>query len=327
MMLLNSSKGKELVTVCKNILIKCMALRQEESFLVVADETKETLARSLYEAGRAIGAETQFMLMADRSRSGEEPPAAIAAAMKSVDAAICITTCSLTHTKARKEAVKAGTRLATMPGISKDMFINGAITADYEKVKKLTFLVKKTLDHGEKVLIKKKGYSFSFSITGRKGIPSTGVYTESGESGNLPSGEAFIAPVEGSANGKLFIDGSVVGIGKLDAPMVLTVEHGKLIKADGPYSEQLLNILGERQGRMVAEFGIGTNEKARITGNVLEDEKVYRTVHIAFGSNLTFGGTINAGVHIDCVFNSPDVFVDGYKVMDHGELTERLSKK
>lgn len=69
----------------------------------------------------------------------------------------------------------------------------------------------------------------------------------------------------------------------------------------------LLEMLGEGDGRMLAEFGIGTNDKARITGVVLEDEKVYGTIYVAFGSNNTFGGTVAAGVHIDGVVQKPVV--------------------
>ncbi|QAA21633.1 aminopeptidase [Sporolactobacillus terrae] len=313
---------EQMIKVCQNILEKCLQLQEKESFLVVTDETKEELARLIYEAGQKIGAESMLVLMKNRQRSGEEPPAAIAAAMKSADAVVCITECSLTHTKARKEAVASGTRIATMPGISKDMFLNGAITADYDEVQKLTYQVKDVLDKGRKVTINKDGYTFSFSIEGRESISSTGVYVKPGESGNLPSGEAFIAPVEGTANGQLLIDGSIVGIGKIKSPIILTVEKGRLVEAEGENADKLLELLGNELGRSVGEFGIGTNKSARITGNVLEDEKVYKTVHIAFGSNLTFGGIVEAGVHIDCVFNCPDVIIDDHIIFEKGIFKE-----
>ncbi|TGU57377.1 aminopeptidase, partial [Mesorhizobium sp. M00.F.Ca.ET.186.01.1.1] len=79
-------------------------------------------------------------------------------------------------------------------------------------------------------------------------------------------------------------------------------------------------ILGDQDGRLLGEFGIGTNDKARITGVVLEDEKVYGTIHVAFGSNNTFGGTIVAGVHIDLVVKDPDVYLDDTCIMKSGKL-------
>ncbi|WP_100489505.1 aminopeptidase [Sporolactobacillus pectinivorans] len=310
----------DLTEVCEGILKKCLGLKSGETFLVITDDVEKSLAEPLYLAGRALGAESMLMLMKERKRSGEEPPRAIAAALAAADAAICITQFSLTHTKARKEAVAGGTRLATMPGITEDMFLNGAITANYNEVKTLTGRVTDLLDHGRQVSIEKEGHRLTFSVDGRSGIPSTGVYTQSGESGNLPSGEAFIAPIEGTASGEILVDGSVVGVGRLDATLLLTVDHGRLVGAKGEGADRLLQILGDGKGRSVAEFGIGTNRWARITGNVLEDEKVYGTVHIAFGSNLTFGGTVEAGVHIDCVFRNPDVSIDGRTVMKKGEI-------
>ncbi len=186
-------------------------------------------------------------------------------------------------------------RLATMPGITEDMFLEGAIAADYTEVKALTEKVTDMLTQTRKVRIEKDGHALEFSIDGRDGVPSTGMYVEPGQSGNLPSGEAYIAPVEGSAAGKIVVDGSIAGIGKVAGPVVLTVEKGRLVAADGgAEGEKLLQMLGDGDGRLLGEFGIGTNNKARITGVVLEDEKVYGTIHVAFGSNNTFGGVVAA---------------------------------
>ncbi|RYM04980.1 aminopeptidase [Sporolactobacillus sp. THM7-7] len=313
--------SQELIGTCRSLLIKCLNLKAGETFLVVTDDVKKDMADSLYEAGQDIGAEAMLLLMKKRKKSGEEPPSAIAAALKQADAAVCITECSMSHTKARKNAAAQGTRIATMPGITRDMFLEGAITADYQEVEELTKRVTNLLSRGESVTIEKEGYRFSFSIDGRKGVPSTGVYIHPGDSGNLPSGEAYIAPVEGTANGQLFIDGSAVGIGKLSSNMILTVEEGKLVQAVGDDADTFLSLLGNGTGRLVGEFGIGTNKSARITGNVLEDEKVYGTAHVAFGSNLTFGGTIEAGVHLDGVFKEPTIYIDDRLVMENGKLT------
>ncbi len=306
--------------ISKNVLANCLAIKKGELFLIVADEAKKEIAESLYEAGKALHAETMLMVMQKREKSGQEPPATVAAAMKAADVVVCVTEHSLTHTQARKRAVEAGTRLATMPGITKDMFLEGAISADYEQVRILTEQVTDLLTKGKHVRIVKDGYSLEFDITERQGIASTGMYLNPGESGNLPSGEAFIAPVEGSAFGTIIVDGSVAGIGKLSSPLTLTIEEGRLVKADGKEADSLLHILGQEDGRLLGEFGIGTNDKARITGVVLEDEKVYGTIHVAFGSNATFGGTISAGVHIDGVVMKPSVYLDDTLIMENGVL-------
>ncbi|ASA23062.1 aminopeptidase [Paenibacillus donghaensis] len=303
-----------------NVLRTCLGLASHEVLAVIADDSKRELGESIYEAGKRLGAESLLLIMPDRSRSGEEPPAPVAEAMAKADVAVCITVHSLTHTAARKQAAAAGTRLATMPGMTDDMFSQGAITADYLQVQALTEKVAAILTGGQQVRIEKDGFRLSFPIAGRDGILSTGLYLNPGESGNLPSGEAYIAPLEGRAEGQILVDGSIAGIGALTAPVLLTVEQGRLVAAEGESGDRLLAMLGDGDGRLLGEFGIGTNDQARITGVVLEDEKVYGTIHVAFGSNNTFGGIVAAGVHIDAVVQKPDVYVDEVLIMRAGEL-------
>ena len=310
----------KLTEISKNVLKNCLGLKENETFLVVADEVKKELAESLFEAGKQLGAESMLVVMKERSKSGEEPPTPVATAMANSNVVVCITKHSLTHTQARKQAAAAGARLATMPGITEDMFLEGAISADYVKVKELTEKVTAILTEGQKVRIEKDGCILTFSIAGRNGVPSTGMYLNPGESGNLPSGEAYIAPMEGTAEGQIVIDGSVAGIGKLQSPLKVTIEKGRIVDAEGPDATRLLQILGDGDGRQLGEFGIGTNDKARITGVVLEDEKVYGTIHVAFGSNNTFGGVIAAGVHIDGVVTKPTVYIDDRSIMENGQF-------
>ncbi|GAA4862215.1 aminopeptidase [Paenibacillus vulneris] len=310
----------KLTEISKNVLKNCLGLKENETFLVVADEVKKELAESLFEAGKQLGAESMLVVMKERSKSGEEPPAPVATAMANSNVVVCITKHSLTHTQARKQAAAAGARLATMPGITEDMFLEGAISADYVKVKELTEKVTDILTEGQKVRIEKDGCILTFSIAGRNGVPSTGMYLNPGESGNLPSGEAYIAPMEGTAEGQIVIDGSVAGIGKLQSSLKVTLEKGRIVDAEGPDAARLLQILGDGDGRQLGEFGIGTNDKARITGVVLEDEKVYGTIHVAFGSNNTFGGVIAAGVHIDGVVTKPTVYIDDRSIMENGQF-------
>lgn len=117
------------------------------------------------------------------------------------------------------------------------------------------------------------------------------------------------------------VDGSIVGVGLLSSCIELTVVDGLLIGATGEGADEWLEKLGDsREARNVAELGIGTNDKARLTGVILEDEKAWGTIHIAFGSNATFGGTVEAGVHLDAVIMKPTVYIDGILLMKDGKL-------
>jgi leucyl aminopeptidase (aminopeptidase T) len=210
-----------------------------------------------------------------------------------------------------------------MPGITEDMFFHGPITADYNQVEALTKKVTAILDPAKSAELRSGGGSsvLRMSLEGRKGIVSSGVYRNRGESGNLPSGESYIAPVEGSAEGEALIDGSFVGLGILASPLKLFFEKGQMVKAEGPDAERLLKMLGDNPlARNLAELGIGTNNKARVTGVILEDEKIYGTVHIALGSNDTFGGAVAAGIHVDGIITRPELLVDGQIIVSGGKV-------
>ena len=75
-----------------------------------------------------------------------------------------------------------------------------------------------------------------------------------------------------------------------------------------------------KNARNIAEFGIGVNEKAILSGVVLEEEKMLGTCHIALGSNFTFGGNVRADIHWDTILIQPTIYFDNEKVMDSGEL-------
>ncbi len=302
------------------VLEDCLDVKEKETVLIVTDDNKLAIGESLYDETKAMGAEAMLMVMKPRKVSGEEPPLAIAEAMKTADVIICPTTSSLTHTNAKINAVKAGARFASMPGITEEMFMEGAITADYNEVERLTLEFTELLSNAKEAKIIKDGYSLTMNLEGRKGIPSTGIYKNSGEAGNLPSGEAYIAPVEGTSEGEIIIDGSMVGMGILEEPVYIKVKDGKIIELKGKNTEKVNILLENDNNSSLGELGIGTNPAARLTGVILEDEKIYGTVHIAFGTNTSFGGTIKADCHIDGVILKPTLYLDDILVIEEGEL-------
>jgi len=308
--------------LARSVLESNLALREGERLVVVADTLTEEIGRALFQAGVDAGADAVLVLIPPTGRNGKEPPDAVAGAMAGADVLVCPTRFSLSHTQARARATESGARVATMPGIHPGMFFDGPITADHAEVERRTERLKELLTDADDVRIETgDGAVLTFSIAGRTGRGSTGRFLTSGAWGNLPSGEAYIAPVEGSATGELVVNASVAGLGVLDEPMRLRIEDGLLVGADGDAGAKLLELLGETTAsRNVAEFGIGTNEKARITGVILEDEKKAGTIHIAFGDNSTFGGTVQAGVHIDTVILAPEVTVGSTQILAGGEL-------
>jgi leucyl aminopeptidase (aminopeptidase T) len=113
-------------------------------------------------------------------------------------------------------------------------------------------------------------------------------------------------------NGKLVIDASIAGVGLVDRDAIFSIERGKVVSLEGgKAARQFEALLDDPRKRQVAEFGIGTNDKAQITGITLEDEKVLGTCHIAFGNNKFLGGTNEVEFHMDCVMKAPTIVVDG----------------
>ena len=194
---------ENLVKIAEGVLTSCLAVKPGEEILVITDDSRKEIGEAIYGAAGNLGCEKILMVMKEREVSGQEPPKAIAEAMKAADVVIAPTAQALTHTNARIDAAKAGTRVATMPGITKEMFSQGAMTADYSKVEELTAKVTEMLTNASKARIEKDGKVLTINLDGRNGVPSPGVYKEPGKCGNLPSGEAYIAPLEDGSDGEL----------------------------------------------------------------------------------------------------------------------------
>ncbi|MCB8964098.1 MAG: aminopeptidase [Bacteroidales bacterium] len=301
----------------------CMGLQQSETLLVVTDELKREIGLALHEAGKELCRESMLVEIKSREINGQEPPAAISELMKLVDVVVCPTAKSLTHTDARREAVKHGVRFGTMPGITTDTMVR-CLNADYNKIIALTdFIATKLVGVSTIKVTTEKGTNVVMPVKGRNILPSKGVLRSKGESGNLPSGEVYLAPWEDQTNGKLVIDGSMAGIGMIETPITIDIVNGYAETITGGKEAQALTEIFDKVGRdarAVAEFGMGTNYKAILTGLILEDEKVFGTIHIAFGNNITMGGRISVSSHLDGLVKEPDVYFDDELVMQKGKL-------
>jgi leucyl aminopeptidase (aminopeptidase T) len=166
------------------------------------------------------------------------------------------------------------------------------------------------------------GTDIALSVEGRTGIVDSGRLKDPGAFGNLPAGEAYIAPIEGIGEGSIVIDGALAGYGLLRSPLRIHVAAGRVVAADGEAANWLLTTLdaGGDSGRLIAEIGIGVNPGASLTGISIVDEKARGTAHLAFGMNTSFGGANAAGVHIDGILLSPTVTLDGQPLIINGKL-------
>jgi leucyl aminopeptidase (aminopeptidase T) len=303
------------------VINDCLGVSAGESALVVANPSSLGLGERLRgEAGRA-GADAMLMMMADRDVDGEEPPDAVAAAMAQADVVMCPTVRSLSHTEARRNACEAGARIATLPGVTEETLAR-VMSADTEGLRRKGAAVAAVLEDGSEARITcARGSDLRLDLSGRSAISDDGDLRERGAFGNLPCGEGFIAPIETAGEGTLFVDGTISGIPK-DETVELRVEGGNMVSAGGEAGARLLETLRSAGpgGTGVAELGIGTNEKAILTGNLIEDEKILGSCHVAFGASAGIGGVVQVPVHIDCVVMKPTVEIDGRALIRDGEL-------
>ncbi len=302
----------------------CMGAKKNESILIITDELKREIGYSLFENAKRLGYKSLFVEMKSGKINGEEPPEQVAKLMQMFDIVLVPTAKSITHTDARRAASKKGVRVATFPGITKEIMIRG-MNADYKSIAKRSIKLKKILEKGKQVRVTApSGTDISFSIKGRTAIASKGLFHKKGESGNLPTGETFLAPVEGTANGVFVVDGSMAGLGLIgNVKITIEVKDGFATKITGGSAARKLKTMLDKVGkgtRNIAEFGIGTNDSAKLSGVLLEDEKVMGTVHIALGNNISMGGSFNVPIHLDGVIKKPTVYLDGKLLMNKGKL-------
>jgi len=244
---------------------------------------------------------------------------------KVVDVVVAIPHYSTSHTSFRKLITESGGRYASMP-LFDPLMLTTSLAVELEELKPLTERLATLLAEAEEAVITSEdGTNLHLVLKGRTGMADTGDLRAPGSFGNLPAGEAFIAPVEGCAQGTYSTKWGPTR--RLAETTKFTVRDGLLesIVGDRGLCSYLEGIFEEHpQARNVAELGIGTNPKASRPDNILEAEKILGTVHLAFGDNSTFGGRVKVPFHQDFVLFEPTLLLkgDGWEkvVIQQGEV-------
>ncbi|MEW5759189.1 MAG: aminopeptidase [Candidatus Thermoplasmatota archaeon] len=216
--------------------------------------------------------------------------------------------------KLLKKEIGTNARVGHAPGITKEMLFNGSLSADYKKIRKNAEELIKILSNAKGLKIEtNKGTDIYLDIDSR-GF-QTDVYIQPGKFGNLPAGEIWCAPNEKLANGTIVVDGSIGDIGQVKKELKIFVKDGKIKNLESD-DKELVNrikklVAIDKMASVIGELGIGLNPNARISGNLLEDEKALKTAHIAFGNNEEMqGGKNNSKTHRDFLFHNPTIEVE-----------------
>jgi leucyl aminopeptidase (aminopeptidase T) len=295
-----------MTATASTILGACLGLSARERFTAVTDEPSLPRALALHAAAIELGAQSAVVLQR-APRAGNDLTLAVAAALGASDVIVGVLDGSISHAEATRSALARGARAASMGG-STEAMLERLLAGDLEAVAARSRAIAQALTAARTAHVScPRGTDLTLDLEGRRAIADDGDLREPGSLGNVPFGEGFIAPIGG--------DGTLVAttIARLHGSATIEVRDGALAAADGPAGRELLLALDRHgpKGRNLAELGVGAHHAARICGDVLEDEKVLGSAHIAFGASSSFGGTVSVPVHIDCVIADVRIVLDG----------------
>lgn len=300
-----------------------VALRAGEQVLVIGDTETAPIAEMLAAAAREAGGDVVMAIMTVRAQHGNDPPPTLAAAMAAADVMLMAVKHSITHTTARQQASARGARSAILRSVTVESMTEGAATADYPAVRRLTRELADLLASGRSVRVTSpEGTDLTLRIDGRSALALDGFATEPGSFTPFPTGEAAIVPVEGSADGVVVFDHAIDNVGVLDAPIRCEVRGGRIVRVDGGRSADAFRqlIATDANAGNIAEFAIGTNPKSRLRGNMAEDKVLLGVVHIGIGDSHTIGGLVESTIHVDAIILNPTVEVDGRRIVERRRM-------
>jgi aminopeptidase len=327
-------KMNKMISAASGALEHLFKVSADDKILILTDSYTSTVADAFRQALVRWGCSLEIYLINNNERPLTEIPSALKKMLpgkiivlniiKAFPEEIAFRIKWIFKVKENKLA-----KLGHMPGINEEMMLN-SVNVDFGEIKSTADKIINILNGAARLHITtEKGTDLLLGVEGRIFIEDIGV--KPGEDCNLPCGEVYCAPLETEANGVIIFDASIGDIGVLDYPLKVYVEKGRITKFESEDKELVkrINTLQniDDDSMVVGELGIGVNPGARITGNMLEDEKAIGTAHIAFGNNADFvgGGNNNSKIHRDYLFYRPTIeaaFPDGSKkiVMTQGDL-------
>ncbi|MGE5483715.1 MAG: aminopeptidase [Ignavibacteriales bacterium] len=310
----------------RKVVQQNVGLKPGEKVLIVTDTGRDfSMAKALAAAVEAAGGEYTIVVSEPLAKAGDEPSAPIAAAMTAADVIISPTSRTIFHTRATIRATEEfGARLFTLSEARPETLMAGLIECDFAKQKPLVDALAKKMSEGKKIrVVAPEGTDLTASIEGRRAMASSAICHNRGEKMGA-SVEVYIAPVEGTTEGIFVCDASSSMIGLVHEPIKLEIQKGRVVSFAGGVEarnlRQIIDNVGHPDAYNIAEIAAGLNPKARLCGDIIEDEGKYGTGHVALGNNEGFGGVSKAPIHIDMVYWKPSIWIDGEQVFKDGEI-------
>ena len=312
-------KMTKLLKAAEKAVKQSLRLRKGEKFLLITDKEKMEIAEAFAYWAKKIGAETTTYLMTDTLRPITQPTRLFIEMTTKATAIAYMLDARIEEKPFRGYLVKTGmehSRICMMPGLTKNM-MERLVNIDFKEMDTFTQKVIKALKDTDDVLIENpEGTRIQFSVKGRKWANDNGDISRKGMHGNLPAGECFTAPVEESFSGKLVVSLIDDKLGR----GVMEFEKGRLVGFSGKGIAAVIQNIGKDEtGRIIGEFGIGTNRKARVTANMLEAEKAFGTAHFAIGDSYGMGKN-RSQHHYDALVDKISIRAKGKMIAKEGRF-------
>ena len=340
-----------------------LRVRQGEQVLIISNPSPDVaaIAGAVYDAALAVEGRPVLVFQPVKSQLAFAEPAVIAAFNAKPDVVISLSAEKMgkdqqgiaapyIHANAQYDHIfhlrlygEKNCRSFWSPATTIESFTR-TVPIDYAELRQRCAAVKAVLDRAVAVRVSAPGGTeIAIGLRGRQAKSDDGNFSAPGSGGNLPAGETFISPQNGTASGRICFDGSIsVNEGDLliARPIECVVENGFVRDVRGGEEAGALlctiesaeenarefERLGKlptgsgaiyaRNARNIGELGIGLNPAARITGKMLEDEKAFRTCHFAIGMN--YDEDAPSLIHLDGLVTNPTitaVFEDGSEML------------
>ena len=318
---------QRMVLVAKQVVGQLLALKPGETVCILRDteEDSRPFTAILSEAARQAGAEPVSLIIVPRTVGGQELPEPVAGAFLRSSAVINLAKWAIVHSRAVSAALGAGARTCNLRGFNDGMLESPGVTTGYEPNRRNALAVDALLEQTSEIrFTTADGCDVTMQLCGRKGRAQTGFADEPGRFSGLPDGESTVAPLEGTTQGWIVNPYIIDKIGRVDEPFRMEIKDGWIVKVEGgKQARKLLELFEESDAnarRFASQFALGMNPDCRIIPDTIEVSKRLGTLHVALGDNISLGGEVQCGLHIDIVILNPTVWLDGKMVLENGTL-------
>lgn len=318
---------RRMVQVADQVVGQILALKPGETVCILRDteEDSRPFTALISAAVRRAGAEPVSMIIEPRTVGGQELPETVAGAFLRSSAIINLGKWAIVHSRAVSAALGAGARTCNLRGFGDGMLESPGVTTDYKEVRKNALAVDALLEQAREIrFTTAEGCDVTMKLCGRKGKAQTGFANEPGTFSGLPDGESTVAPLEGTTRGCIVNPYIIDKIGRCDEPFRMEIKDGWIVNVEGgKQARQLLELFEKTDGnarRFASQFALGMNPDCRIFPDTKEVSKRLGTLHVALGDNISLGGAVQCGLHIDIVILNPTVWLDGKIVLENEKL-------